>query len=358
MDKNLQFANAAAFIEVPLELREADKDAIVPSEISSWADNAAQLLDSLPSGVVFRIGKLRLTHEESRSIAVRIADLILHALRSRGVPKRAFIEIDRIRPVKVWKHQVRTLLPHTDGAHCSYLTPSLLDVPNWDVHLRTFSYRDFSTTGMHKMYQGIFIVDPGNGISVTTYYDWLKVLSYAYSLASHKREFPIEELQLWLGQNIRNAIENQPLHKNRYLSIGAALGSKRVSYQGTVIHAAEEELTLQEKTMFPELSMLDASLHQSKNWMIARTQFLSMILSDVLGMTWKDFRAAYEICVPSERFDYVLGHNLVLLHGGLMGGPARRLEPISVAIDLPRGDDYEQWLSRAWRRDGSHRFVG
>lgn len=355
MERNLRFAAPSAFIEIPPELsalKDVDEKNSIPLEILQWADGIAQLLDSLPSGVAFKIGKLRLPHDESRKIALRIAHLVSHALKSRGMPEQAFVEVDRIRPVNVWNHQVRTLFPHNDGAHCSYLTPSLVDDPSWDSSMRTFSHEHFSTTQAHKMYQGFFIVDIGSGISVTTYYDWLKILSRAYSLVSHKKAIPISELQHWLGQNIHNALENQPLHKNRYLSIGAALGSNTILYQGVVFHAAEEDLTQEERSAFPTLSALDDSNEQSYSWLPARARLLSNVLSDMLKMTWQEFRAQYEICVPGEQFDYLLAHNLVLLHGGLMGGSTRRLEPISIVLEYAEGNNYEKWLSRAWKRHG------
>jgi hypothetical protein len=353
MERSLRFAEPVAFIEVPLCLKDIDEETPFSEEIRGWADNAAHLLDTLPSGVLFQIGKLRLNHEESRKIAKNIALLVCEALKSRGVPQDAFVEIDRIRQVKVWKHQVRTLLPHTDGAHCSYLTPSLLDDASWNPRFRTFSFDKFSTTEMHKMYQGIFIVNPGEGISVTTYYDWLKVLGKAYSLVSQKKEFPVEEVQQWLGQNIRNALEQQPLHGNRYLSIGAALGAKSLFYQGMVIHAAEEELTAPERERFPALNALERSLAATNARVPVRLHILDMILTDIVGMNWHDFCSAYEVCLPSERFDYVLGHNLGLLHGGLMGGPARQLEPMSIVLRRAGGDGYEAWLAQVWRRAGA-----
>jgi hypothetical protein len=67
-------------------------------------------------------------------------------------------------------------------------------------------------------------------------------------------------------------------------------------------------------------------------------------------MPWPEFRRRYEIMVPSERYDLVIGHNLTMLHGGLAGGPDRLLEPLCLVVDEPSGADYERWLAASWRR--------
>ena len=70
------------------------------------------------------------------------------------------------------------------------------------------------------------------------------------------------------------------------------------------------------------------------------------------------FRRRFEVCVSSEQGDLVMGHNLRLVHGGLMGGPSRLLEPLCLVVDRPEGDDYEAWLARQWRSAGGDGGTG
>jgi len=47
------------------------------------------------------------------------------------------------------------------------------------------------------------------------------------------------------------------------------------------------------------------------------------LLVQSVGMSWPAFRQRYEILVPSETYDLIVGHNLTMLHGGWAGGPDR-----------------------------------
>jgi hypothetical protein len=53
----------------------------------------------------------------------------------------------------------------------------------------------------------------------------------------------------------------------------------------------------------------------------------------------------------------LLGHNLTMVHGGLMGGPGRLIEPICFVIDQPWGDQYETWLAQAWQNQMVHALA-
>ncbi|HEU5226571.1 MAG TPA: hypothetical protein VFU49_02085 [Ktedonobacteraceae bacterium] len=348
MTNFLNFAHASAHVDVPSNLASALLREQSSPLVTQWADNAALLLDTLPSGVVFAIGKLRLSEEASRALAHAIATAVCQALQRRGAPASMEVEIDRpqgstVRPDR----QVRTLLPHHDGGHCSYLTPSLLDDPEWDVRLRVFSNEigKYTTTPAHKLYQGIFIVNPGEGLSVTTYYDLLRMLRQAYTRTIGQPPASVAQLVSWLGNTIRGSLALPAQHQSRYLAIGAALGSHHLAHHGIAVHYAEADFTVQEIERFPELK------HFNSDDTLAPTErFLSQLLIETLGMSWQEFRAQCEICVPSERFDVVFGHNLTLLHGGLMGGPGRLLEPICMVIKHASGADYEDWLAQAWRR--------
>jgi hypothetical protein len=55
-------------------------------------------------------------------------------------------------------------------------------------------------------------------------------------------------------------------------------------------------------------------------------------------------RRMTEVGVHTRTHDFVLGHNLMLLHGGLGGGPSRLLLPTSIVVDEPA--DYPPRSSR------------
>ena len=74
------------------------------------------------------------------------------------------------------------------------------------------------------------------------------------------------------------------------------------------------------------------------------------LLMQSVGLSWPAFRQRYEILVPSERYDLIVGHNLMMLHGGWAGGPGRLIEPLCMVVDEPSGTDYERWLAASWRR--------
>jgi len=193
------------------------------------------------------------------------------------------------------------------------------------------------------VYQGFFVVDPGYGLSVTPYYPWLKVLrdAFVYRIQSVPS---LGQLQKWLGDNIDASLTAQPKHHCRYLTLGAALGSRRLVHQGISLHWAEEDFLPAELEVFPELR------HYGDAQRLPRIQLLDEVIGKTLGMTWSKFRETYEVNVVSERNDLLLGHNIFLVHGGLMGGPTRWLEPICLALDEAAGKNYECWLSATWKQ--------
>lgn len=351
MERKLCFASDDAYIDIPSDLVPVFLENGQSPELMEWADNAAERLNTLSSGIVFRIGKLRLTIEASRSLAHAIAAVICKSLQRSGAPVNMTVEIDRLQKTPVvTNYQVRTLLPHHDGGHCSYLSPSLKDDTSWTASLRRFSSEGYTTTQAHKLYQGIFITDPGEGLSITTYYDMLRMMSRAYSYATGTSDQPVERVATWLGNSIKASLALQSQHKSRYLTLGAALGGQKLVYHGIAVLYAEARFTDEQIERFPELEEYNRD-GQSQVPPVER--FMSQITLDTMGLTWDEFREEYEICLPSERFDFVLGHNLTLLHGGLMGGKRRLLEPICMVVDSPVGEEYENWLAQAWRSRGN-----
>jgi hypothetical protein len=315
-----------------------------PREPTTWADHAAELLDRAPFGLVFQIGALRLPLAESRALALAVAATIKEALQRRGAPRALRLEVEEGKDTYVVAgHQTRTLLPHHDGAHRSYLTPSTHEDPGWDPALRTMSDQAITTTCCHNLYQGFFVADPGEGLSVTTFYDKVAILREACTRAGGNPS--LAEVAGWAGANVERAWTRRHLDDIRYLTLGAALGAPGRAFAAVPVHWAEAPFTPDQLEAFAELRAYAASPCPAE-------AFLDDLLRQALGLGWEAFRAEHERCIVSERFDYVLGHNLTNLHGGLMGGPTRHLEPISLVVDEPRGEEYEGWLSRSWRLHG------
>lgn len=355
MERMLRFVTRDARIDVPGTIVDELLLGEQSPEVTAWISEVARRLNSLASGIVICIGKLRLSLEKSRLLAHSIGHALCDELIKSGAPDNMSVEIANLLQPSLIKHyKVRTLLPHHDGGHCTYLSPSMLDNPDWKPQWRSFSNEGYTTTAAHKLYQGIFIVEPGEGLSITTYYDWLAVLHHAYEYNTGNIPDSLDQVMSWLGLNILRALELQPQHRCGYLTLGGALGGTRLSYLGTPIHRAEADFSSEEIKMFPELEQYNVSVDKSRYSPTER--FLSQVLTDTMGVSWPEFRNIYEVCLPSERFDLVLAHNLTLLHGGLMGGPGRQLEPICMTLDSPIGIQYEQWLAQSWRRGVS--FLG
>ena len=288
------------------------------------------------SGVVIRIGRLRLPIEESRYLAHAAAQATCYALKGQGAPHALRLEIDRVQTTEVVNRSgVRTLLPHHDGQHRSYLTPSLVDVPDWNPQHRTFSDSGFSTTMAHKLYQGIFVLECGEGLSVTTYYNWLAVLNRGFEHSTGDPARSTSELAGWLGANIVRSLNWQPEHGCRYLSVGAALGSHRLIHHGVSCHTAEAEFAESECSRFPKLRDFHSCL--CGTCPAPAQRMLCDMLVHTTGLTYPQFRNQFEVCVPSELGDLVMGRNLRLVHGGLMGGEKRLLEPLCLVVDRPAG---------------------
>ncbi len=353
MHRRLNFAPASAHLTIPDQFVKDLLSGCQSSDVLAWMEGVARAVNTLPCGVVFGIGKLRLSLDASRALAHSLASTLCEALKRSGAPREMHVEIDRPQKTSVVEnHQVRTLLPHHDGGHCSYLTPSRRHDPAWEARLRTFSSQPgYTTTQAHKLYQGIFIAEPGEGLSVTTYYDFLQILRRAYACQTGSEARSVEQLAAWLGGNIRASLDLQPQHQSRYLTLGAALGARQIVYHALSIHYAEADFTDEEIERFPELVRFRAGEAGDDGRAESPTiRFLNQMLLDTLRLTWAEFLSTYEICVPGERFDFVCGHNLGLLHGGLMGGPGRLLEPICMVVDEASGEGYEDWLAQVWLR--------
>ncbi|MFG1954766.1 hypothetical protein [Micromonospora sp. NPDC048830] len=347
----MRFPPVAASIDCADLLRAPDRRDEVTHRLAA---EAVRLLTTT-GFAVFRIGRLRLGVEESRGLALGLAEQVRRTLIDRGAPDRMRLEVDKPQQTYVPDgYQTRTLLPHHDGQHCSYLTPSLLDAPDWDPALREFGSSGYTTTPAHKMYQGIFLADPGEGLSVTTYYDWLAVIDgvvRARDLATGP-DFaadPVAATARWFGANLRAMAERQPEHGCPYPSPGAMLGLAEPMWHGISFHHAENDLDAESRKRYPAAVPLAERCPCGRCTGPAARLYCHQTLA-ATGLNWTEFRDRWEVMAPGEHCDLLLGHNLTMLHGGLAGGPGRLLEPLCLVVDTPTGPEYERWLAAAWRR--------
>lgn len=320
------------------------------SALENIAQDAAGTMHSI-GFVVFRIGRLRLSADDSREVAEQVARRLRKVLVELGAPRDMRLEIDKPQETVVPSgFPTRTLLPHHDGQHCSYLTPSIDDVPTWDPSWREFGSTGYTTTPAHKMYQGIFLADAGQGLSATPYYDWLGILGDVFDRRDGRAPGNrTMALAAWLGENLRRAIESQPVHGCPYPSFGAFLGLVEPLWNGLSFHHAEARLPGKERLRFPEaIPLSERCACGLCNGEMARL-FCNQVLMGT-GLTWSEFRNKWEILAPGDQCDLLFGHNLTMLHGGLAGGTSRVLEPLCLVVDSPMGSEYERWLAASWRR--------
>lgn len=300
---------------------------------------------------VFRIGRLRLSVDDSRELAAHVAERLRRTLIRLGAPRDTRLEIDKPQETVVPSgFPTRTLLPHHDGQHCSYLTPSLDDVPAWDPALREFGATGYTTTPAHKMYQGIFLAAAGEGLSATPYYDWLGIIGDVFDRRGNRAEGDrTTALAAWLGENLRAAVKSQSDHGCPYPSLGAFLGLVEPLWNGLSFHHAEAGLSDAHRLRFPAAIPLSERCACG----LCEGEMARLFCNQVFmatGLTWSEFRRRWEVLAPGDQCDLLFGHNLTLLHGGLAGGPSRIIEPLCLVVDSPTGPEYERWLAASWRR--------
>ncbi|MFG1807672.1 hypothetical protein [Streptomyces sp. NPDC049040] len=297
--------------------------------------------------VVFRIGALRLDETRSRDLAHLLVHELRSALVAAGAPEQLEVEIDRAQQTPVAADfAVRSLLPHHDGQHASYLTPSTLDLPDWTPAQRTFSDSGFTTTHVHKLYQGIFVSAPGTGLSATTYYDWLRILE---DVRASRGDSRADSTPRWLAANLRRCLAARGTHAPAYPTLAGMLGVTEEALVTTPLLRCEDPLPQAAVRRHPLLAGLAAACACGRCAGPVERVFCHAVML-ATGLSWPAFRNRYEILAPSERFDLLVGNNLTMLHGGFAGGRDRVIEPLCLTLDRPEGAAYEHWLSRAWRR--------
>lgn len=297
--------------------------------------------------VVFRIGRLRLGEEESRRRAYGVAEAMRRALVARGAPDGLSVECGKVeKTVFNGDHATRTMLPHHDGGHTSYLTPSAVDEPDWPVQRPSFADTGFTTTPAHKMYQAIFIIDPGEALSVTTYYDWLRIIEDSRKAQGNGDD---HRLTAWYGENITRMVSERQRFAFGYPTLAGMLRQVRDAVDLMPLLRSEEALPTAAKQQYPDLSQI-VSACPCGTCSGETMRAFCHVVSRSVQLSWPEFRERYEVLVPTERYDLPFAHNLTMLHGGLCGGRERLMEPICLTVHEPGGLAYERWLQASWRR--------
>lgn len=320
-----------------------EQDLLHPDASPLWADELAARLDREANGIVFRIGDITDSPTEAKDWALRVMQLMLAALHRRGAPQAMRIEVDEPQTTRVIPgHPHRTLLPHHDSAHSSYLTPSRNDDPTWSPRMRTFANNGITTSETHKMYHGILVHDAGEAASITTFYDKVALLRLAHTRVSRDTRPLVEDVARWAGTHIRR---QWPVRGDfKYLTLAAAFGSDIEAARQVPIHWAEADFSEAELSRFPELRVFSNADYESP-----ALGLLDTWMTETFEMSWAEIRRRYERRLISRRYDFILGHNLTNLHGGWRGGSHRILQPICLVVDVPSGPEYESWLARCWR---------
>lgn len=301
-------------------------------------------------GLVLKLSKLNFNADRTKELAIKLLNRLIPYLIDNSAPKSISLEIDKEQKTIVREEDgSRTLLPHHDGGHCSYLTPSIFDVPEWENKSRIFSNKSFYTTHMHKIIQGILILNPGERDSITTYYDWVQIVEDAYKY-QHAGEVPsIVDLQKWLGSNISYSLNKQNIHNNRYLNMAAALGAKDLMYHALSLHSTSEQIS--EDILSNHKKLID--IQQSCSCQMCNSNILRVlchVLKETMGISYEEFINKYEKKVYSEQLDLVIGNNLSLLHGGFNGGSERLILPLCIVLEDTNDISYERYLKNLWNR--------
>ena len=334
----MKFANADSVIQP------ADGDSVSAASIADAAEQGAMALDR-NGYVVFRIGRLRLSHDDSRNIAEQIMRALASTMIRNGAPDQLYVEVDRPQTtIMPSDAPTRNMLMHHDGQHSSYLTPSRDLVEDWQETERIFSSEGFTTTHTHKLYQGIFISDPGQGLSVTPHVDLVRVVTDSAARHGH---FGVQNVAQWYATNLRSAFLERPIHGSNYPTLAGMLGVGTTSLRGTPLIRAEADISSEHRTRFADLEPLIAKC-PCDNCVGETLRLFCHVVHDGLGLSASEFKAEYETCLVSEQFDLLVTNNIGSMHAGMEGGSSRVLHPFYLTVPRPGGEPYERWLHRTW----------
>jgi hypothetical protein len=320
-----------------------------PAERSDAIARAAAVL---AGGGILKLRLCPRASDKSDAIAGARAALvaITNALRDgHRLPPDAYVELDEESygtPVAPFRTG-RFLLPHHDGGHCTYLTPSRHDVPDLDPAEREFSSTVYCKRPSHKMYQGFIVTNPGHPPGETFYYDVLTLLADAFA-HQRGRAPDLLELEAFNLENVRRSRQHRATHRSRYLTLGALLGSTTLEHHVMPSGPrAESELWPLQYMALPHLCEI-ADLCPCGTCDGPGVRLFCHMCADTLGRTWPEFRKEYEVAVVAERYDVLLANNLTLLHAAISSA-SRTIRPLCIVTDRAEGDLYERWLADQWR---------
>lgn len=292
----------------------------------------------------------------AKRVAVTRAELAVATLRRalvewHGLPAEVYVESDEEShgtPVAPFQKR-RFLLPHQDGGHCSFLTPSRLDHPDLEAGDRVYSSTVYWRRPSHKIYQGFLITNPGVPPGVTYYYDALTLLWDAYEHQHGRDPAGLGELAQFTVENLRRSRATQSIHRSRYLTFGALLGSPDpVHHLSPSGPRAESEFWPAQYINLPRLCELSDRC-PCGGCAGPGARLLCDACVQTLGRTWPEVRTHYETAVLGQRYDLLMGNNLTQFHAA-ESHMSRTIQPMCIVMDRPEGEPYERWLAAQWRK--------
>jgi hypothetical protein len=287
--------------------------------------------------------------------AVHWGRTVLQALRQHlvcdwSLPRSSRVELDAESkgvPVAPFRSR-RFLLPHQDGGHCSFLTPSRLDCADLSPGERVYSSSVYWRRPSHKMYQGFLVTSPGETPGTTFYYDALALLGDAFLHQRGRSPVDTGELAGFALQNLRRSRELQGLHGSRYLTLGAFLGAREPSHHVSPSGPrAESEFWPAQYLSVPNLASL-ADRCPCDTCDGPGGRLVCHACLETLGLSWPQVRARYETAIVAANHDLVIANNLTLYHAA-DSDALRTLVPMCIVTSRPEGVAYERWLARQWR---------
>lgn len=291
-------------------------------EIARVAGRAFERLADGALAVLVKTSRLALPAGPREQLARRIVDAFA------GCVGTAFgldvaTELDRPQRCDLPAGATRTLLPHHDGGHCSYLTaPALAGT----APSRSLANDAYTTTDAHKIYQGLLLRDAGDAMSLTSYFDLVRLLADAWTHQRGHRPTR-SELVAWYQSNVTAAIERAGA--TGYLPIGAQLGATGPA-RDIAIHAYD-------------------GAHDLAGERRSARQLAEQLAQTALGLSFAELMERHAVLAPCETGDLLIGHNLFAWHGGVEGGRGREILPICVTLRA-EGPAYERWLALHWER--------
>jgi hypothetical protein len=290
--------------------------------ISKAAGLAFERLTDGALAVLVKTSRLALSDDQRLALGRAIVDAFAERV-AEAFDLDVVTELDRPQRCDLPAGTTRTLLPHHDGGHCSYLTAPALDSA---APKRSLENTFYTTTNEHKIYQGLLLREAGDAMSLTSYFDLVRLVADAWTYQRGLRA-TARELLGWYQDNVSQAIERAG--SNGYLPIGAQLGASGAS-RDVPIHSYEAE-------------------HEIAGQIVSAKELAEQLAQTALGISFSDLMERYAVLAPCESGDLLVGHNLFAWHGGVEGGRGREILPICVT-SRPQGPAYERWLALHWER--------